>query len=153
MSKRSSCSVKQVLPQGPLADDAKPFDVATPYWDFALLKSLPIGLLVADPAARIVFLNEYVEQTLGYRRDELLGQPVETLVPEQLRIKHADLRRVFLCWEEIGGPAVAPPTRRGYGRMIIESTMRRIGRHRIEYAPTGLKFRMEAPIEKIGHAP
>ena len=58
-----------------------------------------------------------------------------------------------LCWEEIGGPAVAPPTRRGYGRMIIESTMRRIGRHRIEYAPTGLKFRMEAPIEKIGHAP
>ncbi|MGB8528978.1 MAG: hypothetical protein WCD75_19485, partial [Rhodoplanes sp.] len=46
-----------------------------------------------------------------------------------------------LCWEEIGGPEVVPPTRRGYGRTIIESTMRRIGRHQIEYAPTGLKFR------------
>jgi two-component sensor histidine kinase len=44
-------------------------------------------------------------------------------------------------------------TRRGYGRKIIESTMRRIGRYQIEYEPTGLKFRMEAPIEKIGHAP
>ena len=330
----------------PLADGLKRSE--TPVRDFALLEFLPIGLLVVDCEARIVFLNEYVEQTLGYRRDELLGQPVETLVPEQLRIKHADLRRVFfaggprelpmgagrdvlarcrdgseipveiglkpirsegrdfvlaimvdirgrkrieerqrllvgelnhriqnlfaviqsvalhslggdrslvdarevfidrlqslgrtytmmseqewrgaplrqilaaetsafadrvsvdgidlmvrqkaaqsfalilhelttnavkygalsvptgrinvrwnvdreshpcqfvLCWEEIGGPAVVPPTRRGYGRMIIESTMRRIGRHQIEYAPTGLKFRMEAPIEKIGHAP
>ena len=34
--------------------------------------------------------------------------------------------------------------------MIIDDTMRRIGKYRIEYAPTGLKFRMEAPIEKVG---
>ena len=55
-----------------------------------------------------------------------------------------------LCWEETGGPAVVPPTRTGYGRKIIENTMRRIGKHQIEYAPSGLKFRIEAPIEKIG---
>jgi two-component sensor histidine kinase len=55
--------------------------------------------------------------------------------------------------EETGGPAVVPPTRTGYGRKIIENTMRRIGKHQIEYAPSGLKFRIEAPIEKIGHAP
>jgi two-component sensor histidine kinase len=58
-----------------------------------------------------------------------------------------------LSWEETGGPAVVPPTRTGYGRKIIENTIRRIGRHQIEYAPSGLKFRMEAPIEKIGQAP
>jgi two-component sensor histidine kinase len=55
-----------------------------------------------------------------------------------------------LSWEETGGPAVVPPTRSGYGRKIIEDTMRRIGKHQIEYAPSGLKYRMEAPIEKIG---
>ena len=65
----------------------------------------------------------------------------------------SNLGKFVLCWEETGGADVVPPTRRGYGRKIIESTMRRIGRHQIEYAPSGLKFRMEAPIEKIGHAP
>ena len=55
-----------------------------------------------------------------------------------------------LDWKETGGPAVVPPTRTGYGRKIIENTMRRIGKHQIEYAPSGLKFRIEAPIEKIG---
>ena len=315
-----------------------------PFRDFTLLKSLPLGLLVVDPAGRIVFLNDYVERVFGYGRGELIGQWVETLVPERSRIKHADLRRVFagapyerpmgmgrevlarrrdgseipveiglkqilsagrdfvlavlvdiserkrieerqrlligelnhriqnlfsvvqsmalhslggkrslvdarevflerlqslgraytmmteqewrgaplrqilaaetsafadrvsidgidlmvrqkaaqsfalllhelttnavkygalsvpggrvmvrwsvdresrpdqfvLCWEETGGPAVVPPTRAGYGRKIIQNTMRRIGKHQIEYAPLGLKFRMEAPIEKVG---
>ncbi len=56
----------------------------------------------------------------------------------------------FLSWEESGGPAVGVPTRTGYGRKIIEDTMRRIGKHKIEYAQTGLKYRMEAPIAKVG---
>ncbi|MFY9699344.1 MAG: HWE histidine kinase domain-containing protein [Rhodoplanes sp.] len=59
-----------------------------------MLKSLPIGLLVVDPAARIIFLNRYVERTLGYGRDELLGQSADTLVPERLRIQHVDLRQL-----------------------------------------------------------
>ncbi|WP_170149831.1 sensor histidine kinase [Rhodoplanes roseus] len=55
-----------------------------------------------------------------------------------------------LSWQEDGGPRVAPPTRSGYGRKIIEDTMRRIGKHQIEYAPGGLKYRMEAPLDKVG---
>jgi PAS domain S-box-containing protein len=62
---------------------------------FSLLEHLPIGLLVADPAACIVFVNEYVEQMLGYDRGELLGQSVEILVPERSRSEHADMRRMF----------------------------------------------------------
>lgn len=58
--------------------------------------------------------------------------------------------RFILSWEESGGPVVTPPTRSGYGRKIIEDTIRRIGRHQIEYAATGLKYRMEAPLEKVG---
>jgi PAS domain S-box-containing protein len=55
-----------------------------------------------------------------------------------------------LSWEETGGPAVVVPTRTGYGRKIIEDTMRRIGKHNVEYAHAGLKYRMEAPIAKVG---
>jgi PAS domain S-box-containing protein len=58
--------------------------------------------------------------------------------------------KFVLSWEESGGPVVAPPTRSGYGRKIIEDTIRRIGRHQIDYAPTGMKYRMEAPLEKVG---
>jgi PAS domain S-box-containing protein len=325
---------------------AKPsnVDVETPVRDYTLLESLPIGLLVIDAEARIVFLNEYVERVLGYGHNELLGQLVDMLVPERFRVQHADLRQVFartprerlmgtgrdlwarrrdgseipveiglkpirsggrdfvlvvlvdiserkrieerqrlligelnhriqnlfaviqsvalhslsgtrslmetrevfidrlqslgraytmmteqewrgaplrqilaaetaafadrvsldgidlmvrqkaaqsfalllhelttnavkygalsvpsgrvvvrwkvdrerdpgmfvLSWEETGGPSVVPPTRIGYGYKIIGDTMRRIGKHQIEYAPSGLKYRMEAPIEKVG---
>lgn len=58
--------------------------------------------------------------------------------------------KFVLSWEESGGPEVVPPTRSGYGRKIIEDTIRRIGRHQIDYAPTGMKYRMEAPLEKVG---
>jgi PAS domain S-box-containing protein len=316
-------------------------DVQTP---FSLLEHLPIGLVVVDPRAHIVFVNECVEQMLGYDRGELLGQSVEVLVPERLRVAHADMRRAFaegprdrpmgagrdlvalhrdgseipveiglkpmrhegrdyvlatlvdirerkrledrqrlligelnhriqnlfavvqsvalsslpgdrsimdareafierlqslgraytmmteqewqgaplrqileaetsafadrvslagidvmvrqkaaqsfvlllhelttnavkygalsapagridvrwsvggddcpgmfvLSWDETSGPTVVPPTRTGFGRKIIDDTMRRIGKYQIEYAPTGLKFRMEAPIAKVG---
>jgi PAS domain S-box-containing protein len=67
-------------------------DVQTP---FSLLEHLPIGLLVVDPAANVVFVNEYVEQLLGYDHGELLGQSVEVLVPERLRVEHAEMRRAF----------------------------------------------------------
>jgi PAS domain S-box-containing protein len=53
-------------------------------------------------------------------------------------------------WQESGGPTVVAPTRTGYGRKIVEDTMRRIGKHQIEYASSGVKYRMEAPIETIG---
>lgn len=55
-----------------------------------------------------------------------------------------------LSWQETGEMTVAPPSRSGYGRRIIEDTVRRIGKYEIEYAPLGLKFRMEAPISKVG---
>ncbi len=85
-----------------------PGGVETP---FSLLEHLPLGLLVVDPGACIVFVNEYVEQMLGYDRGELLGQPVEMLVPERSRIEHADMRRVFA-----GAPRVRPM---GTGRDLL----------------------------------
>lgn len=39
-------------------------------------------------AGRIVLVNQETEACLGYQRDELLGQPVEVLVPDKLRSTH-----------------------------------------------------------------
>ena len=55
-----------------------------------------------------------------------------------------------LSWRETDGRTVVPPTVTGYGRKIIENTMRRIGKYQIEYAPSGLEFWMEVPLETIG---
>lgn len=62
---------------------------------FSLLEHLPIGLLVTDPDACIVFTNAFIEQMLGYDRGALLGQSVEILVPERSRSGHVDMRRLF----------------------------------------------------------
>jgi PAS domain S-box-containing protein len=53
-----------------------------------LLESAPDAIVGADRAGRIVLVNAQTEQMFGYRREELLGQPVEILLPEHLRDVH-----------------------------------------------------------------
>ena len=49
------------------------------------LEAAPIGMLLIDEAGRITLVNAQIERLFGYRRDELIGEPVETLVPERFR--------------------------------------------------------------------
>jgi PAS domain S-box-containing protein len=53
-----------------------------------LIKSLPVGLVITDEKGKIADLNESSLRMFGYRREELLGQPIETLLPERLRHAH-----------------------------------------------------------------
>src|SRR4029079_10793302 len=59
-----------------------------------LLESAPDAILELDDDGRIVLLNRMAEQLFGYTREELLGQTVETLVPEALRQAHNKRHRV-----------------------------------------------------------
>jgi two-component system, LuxR family, sensor kinase FixL len=54
----------------------------------SLLESAPDAMVVADGAGRIVLVNSQTEALFGYRRQELLGQPVEILIPAALRQRH-----------------------------------------------------------------
>jgi PAS domain S-box-containing protein len=56
----------------------------------------PSGLLMIDKAGTIVLVNREVERLFGYAREELLGRPVETLVPERFRSGHPGFRAQFL---------------------------------------------------------
>jgi PAS domain S-box-containing protein len=51
----------------------------------AVLESASQGIVVMDTAGRIVVANARVEAMFGYARAELLGQPVDLLVPDEMR--------------------------------------------------------------------
>lgn len=56
----------------------------------------PTGLIAVDDAGRVQLVNAAIEHQFGYRREELFGQPVELLVPETARERHADTRAAYL---------------------------------------------------------
>jgi len=65
--------------------------------EFAVLfESAPNGVLVADEAGRIILLNAQLESQFGYRRNELIGQPVDVLSPERFRGGQGRLPAAFM---------------------------------------------------------
>lgn len=48
----------------------------------------PNAMVMADAQGRIEFANARTEQMFGYGREELVGEPVEILVPERFRAAH-----------------------------------------------------------------
>lgn len=62
----------------------------------SLLNSTPDPMLIVDDKARITYVNAHAVCAFGYQREELLGQPVEVLVPERLRGGHPALRNAYL---------------------------------------------------------
>jgi len=53
------------------------------------------GLLMTDRHGAIVLVNREIERVFGYARAELLGRPVETLIPASLGASHARQRAAF----------------------------------------------------------
>jgi PAS domain S-box-containing protein len=52
----------------------------------------PVAILIADAEGRIVLVNGNTETMFDYRREELIGQTMETLVPERYRDRHVHHR-------------------------------------------------------------
>lgn len=53
-----------------------------------LMESAPDAMLIVNATGRIVLVNAQLERLFGFGRDELLGKPVEVLVPEAARAGH-----------------------------------------------------------------
>jgi PAS domain S-box-containing protein len=53
-----------------------------------VVEAAPNAMLMADRGGRIALLNRKGEELFGYSREELIGEPIELLVPEQLRDVH-----------------------------------------------------------------
>jgi PAS domain S-box-containing protein len=60
-----------------------------------LLEAAPDAMVITDANGRIVLVNAQTERQFGYRRDELVGQLVELLVPQRFREIHPHHRQDY----------------------------------------------------------
>jgi len=60
-----------------------------------LLEAAPDAILAVDESGIIVFANAQAEVLFGYAREELIDQPVETLVPASVRAVHPRHRKGY----------------------------------------------------------
>jgi PAS domain S-box-containing protein len=61
---------------------------ADPEFLQVITEAAPDGLLVADEGGRILLVNRQIEELFGYAREELVGHPIELLMPERYRGGH-----------------------------------------------------------------
>jgi PAS domain S-box-containing protein len=71
----------------------------------AVIEAAPDAMVIVNKDGRIVLVNAQTQNLFGYGRQELLGQPVEMLVPQRFRGAHPGHRTGFF----------AKPTARGMG--------------------------------------
>jgi PAS domain S-box-containing protein len=76
-----------------------------------VIEAAPHAMLMVDGERRITLVNRKGEELFGYLRQELIGQPIEVLVPEAARGGHPDHVAGFL-----ENPAVRPM---GVGRDLF----------------------------------
>lgn len=61
----------------------------------AVPEALPDAVVVVSEAGEIVAVNNQAELMFGFHRTELIGQPVEVLIPDEARERHVAHRAVF----------------------------------------------------------
>ncbi|MGV7208377.1 response regulator [Oxalobacteraceae bacterium A2-2] len=77
----------------------------------SLIEFAPNAIVVVGVDGRIETFNRQAERYFGYQREEVLGQPLEVLVPERLRSLHQRHRTQFFA-ERLS----AEPSRMGPGQ-------------------------------------
>ncbi|NGZ83345.1 response regulator [Duganella aceris] len=80
----------------------------------SLVEFAPNAIVVVGVDGRIETFNREGERCFGYGRDEVLGQPLEILVPERLRAAHAGHRVRFFA-----DRLSAEPVRMGQGTVLF----------------------------------
>ena len=62
-----------------------------------VVEAVPNAIIMVNAGGRIEMVNAQAELVFGYARGELLGQPIEMLVPERDRSHHPGLRTGFFA--------------------------------------------------------
>ena len=88
-----------------------------------MLDAVPSALLGVDQAGVIRYVNRQTESLFGYNRDDLVGELLETLVPESVRSTHPAHRDAYFAHLKL--PRLNGEGPRGVGRLPCPR-----GRHR-----------------------
>ena len=62
-----------------------------------VVEAAPNAMIMVNQEGQITLANQQAEKTFGYPREELLGRPIEMLVPERVRSGHRGFRHDYLC--------------------------------------------------------
>jgi PAS domain S-box-containing protein len=131
----------------------------------ALFESVPEAVVISDEQGCIVRVNVQVERLFGYSRDELRGQPIEILLPEEFRPvhlalgDHQDHQRGALdmglerCGKHKDGKeflidVMRSPLQTGQGNLLL-SLIRDVSNRE---PGTGLRFHLAALVDSSGDA-
>ncbi|WP_280156020.1 PAS domain S-box protein [Piscinibacter sp. XHJ-5] len=66
-----------------------------------LLESAPDAMVIVNGAGDIVLVNSQAVRLFGWRAEELLGRPIETLVPQRFRAAHPGHRSGFFAHPKV----------------------------------------------------
>ena len=67
----------------------------------ALLESAPDAMVIVSPDGKITLVNRQTEVLFGFSREELVGRPIETLVPQRLHGAHIRHRDGFFAAPQV----------------------------------------------------
>ena len=56
----------------------------------------PDGMVIVNDSHEIIMVNQEVEKLFGYTRDEMIGRPVEMLIPERFVDAHREFGKLFI---------------------------------------------------------
>lgn len=84
---------------------------------YTLFESAAEGLVVVDKMGVINIINPRIEEMFGYTREELIGKPLETLMPDKYRSQHLTHRANYNAY----------PSKRSMGKGIDLTAKRKDG--------------------------
>lgn len=95
------------------------------------------------------------ELTTNAAKHGALSVPAGRIKVSWSVVQEATQRTLTLDWTESGGPAVAVPTRKGFGSTLLQRVLAQQCNARvdIDYAATGLRFHMEVPLKEARLVP
>jgi two-component system cell cycle sensor histidine kinase/response regulator CckA len=80
----------------PELGDSQPIDLLVTPSYIQILDAAPNAVVGVDANGRIMYANPLTEATFGFNREELLGRPIEALMPADARNRHLAFREGFL---------------------------------------------------------
>jgi PAS domain S-box-containing protein len=72
-----------------------PESIEQPDWLGELSQMVPVGIVVINTRGVITWVNNELQRQFGYQSSELIGRPVELLLPERFQTHHVDLRHGY----------------------------------------------------------
>lgn len=104
--------------------------------------------VMLTPRLALAFAMAFHELATNAVKYGVLTNEIGRILLDWNIIDDSQPERLRLTWQELDGPAVCPPTRRGFGSRMIERAPadELEGRAEIDYRPGGIVFTAEARL-------